>query len=302
MKKSVSPILPVILMLLTLMVALSGCVIVTPKQREAELKLKALTTDVATSKTNVAELREHVGATVAENTADLEALRTEQAKLFGVQEDLAYEIEGIRESLNLLSDTIQELENTMNTALIVPGEGVEGAEEPVTISTLKNDIDALTLKVAAMEGPGAAVITGAGAPKAADKPEPSALYMEGLDLIREDREFDKGLSIMQRFLSEYPDNELADNAQYWVGEVHYAKGDWGKAAIEFNKVTKKYPKGDKVAAALLKRGFSFEKLDMTDEAAITFKIIIKRFSKSPEAKNAKKHLKELEKKKPAAGK
>ncbi|MBI5599070.1 MAG: tol-pal system protein YbgF, partial [Deltaproteobacteria bacterium] len=126
-------------------------------------------------------------------------------------------------------------------------------------------------------------------------PDATTLYLEGLDLVRVNKDYEKGLQAFERFLSLYPDHELSDNAQYWIGEAYYATGDWEKAILEFNKVIKNYPKGDKVPAALLKQAFSFERLGAMKESGILLKKVIAEHPKSTEAEIAEKHLKEPDK-------
>src|SRR5262249_18343413 len=71
-----------------------------------------------------------------------------------------------------------------------------------------------------------------------------------------------GLAIMgfQEVITKFPDSELADNAQYWIGESYYAQKDYKKALQEFRKTVDVYPKGDKVPAAMLKSGLCLVQL------------------------------------------
>ena len=80
------------------------------------------------------------------------------------------------------------------------------------------------------------------------------------------------------------------NAQYWLGEIYYAKGDWEMAILEFDKVIKKYPNAEKAPASLLKQGFAFEKLGSTKEATVLLREVMDKYPKSSEASIAKKRL------------
>ena len=123
-------------------------------------------------------------------------------------------------------------------------------------------------------------------------PIPSVLYMEGYQQVI-DGDYVAGLETLKRFLSLFPNNEFSDNAQYWVGEAYYARGDWERAVLEFNRVIKDYPEGDKLPAALLKQAFSFERLGAKKEAGVLLKRLIEKYPKSDEAEKAKKQLKGL---------
>lgn len=94
------------------------------------------------------------------------------------------------------------------------------------------------------------------------------------------------------YLRRFPETEVSDNAQYWIGECAYVVGDFAGAIDAFQKVVQSYPKGDKVAAALLKTGISFARLRNMDEAKKYYRIVIQRFPKSDEARLARERLAE----------
>ena len=129
---------------------------------------------------------------------------------------------------------------------------------------------------------------------AGKRPDPADLYMEGLNLVRVEKNYVKGLEVFQRFLKLHPKSKLADNAQYWIGEIYYVQGQWEKAAIQFQKIKKNYPGSDKTAAALLKQGLSFEKLGEKESAISRMKKVVREFPDSEEARIARKRLKKLE--------
>ncbi len=59
------------------------------------------------------------------------------------------------------------------------------------------------------------------------------------------------------FFKQYPNTDFSDNAQFWIGETYYAKKDYEKAILEYEKVMAKYPEGDKVPAACSSRPLPF---------------------------------------------
>jgi tol-pal system protein YbgF len=94
----------------------------------------------------------------------------------------------------------------------------------------------------------------------------------------------------QTLLKTYPDTEVADNAQYWIGESYYGTGDFANAIVEFQKVLDNYPKGDKVPAAMFKMGLCQARLKQTAESQKTYRALIQKYPKSPEAALAKERL------------
>jgi len=97
----------------------------------------------------------------------------------------------------------------------------------------------------------------------------------------------------REFLKRAPASELADNAQYWVGEAFYAQRDFDQAVQEFLKVKEGYPRGDKLPAALLKVGYSFIQLGDRASARRYLKQVTDQFPNSDEAGLAKSKLRGL---------
>jgi tol-pal system protein YbgF len=92
------------------------------------------------------------------------------------------------------------------------------------------------------------------------------------------------------FLRRSPASDLADNAQYWIGECYYAQRDYNLAIQEFLKVQESYPRGDKVSAALLKTGFSFLALEDRASARRYLNQVVEQFPNSEEAVSARNKL------------
>src|SRR5262247_651869 len=65
--------------------------------------------------------------------------------------------------------------------------------------------------------------------------------------------FDLAMSEFKQYVEIYPTSELADNAQYWIGEILYAQKKLPAAVAELEKVATMSPNGDKAPVALYKR-------------------------------------------------
>ena len=121
------------------------------------------------------------------------------------------------------------------------------------------------------------------------------MYQKALDLVHKS-DFLTAVASFRTFLKTYSKSDLADNAQYWIGECYYALKDFQKAIKEFQVVAEKYPKSDKVAGATLKQGFSFAELGMLEEAKTFLSTVMKNYSGSDEAVKAKEKLDRMEQK------
>jgi len=97
----------------------------------------------------------------------------------------------------------------------------------------------------------------------------------------------------REFLTQFPESEFADNAQYWLGEVFYAQQDFPQAIENFQKVIKNYPTGDKVPAALLKTGYCYLKLGSDTTGKNYLRKVVQDYPNSEEASLARTRLANL---------
>lgn len=103
------------------------------------------------------------------------------------------------------------------------------------------------------------------------------------------RDFAGAEQSLRAFVETYPEDELAGNAQYWLGETFYVRDDFGTAARAFAAGFQRYPNSSKAPDNLLKLGMSLAALDRTDDACITLKKLADEYPKAPA--NIKKRAK-----------
>ena len=102
--------------------------------------------------------------------------------------------------------------------------------------------------------------------------------------------YDLAISEFRQYVETYPTSEMADNAQYWIGEAYYAKKQFNEAIAEFDKVALLFPKGDKVAGARFKKAMALLDLGQTDAGRVELQAIIKLYPRSNEAVLARQQL------------
>jgi len=86
--------------------------------------------------------------------------------------------------------------------------------------------------------------------------EEEPIYQRALTLLRE-RQYNESIKDFQEILTRYPQSKYADNAQYWIGEAHYALREFDRALDAFNRLLNSYPDSSKRAHALLKIGYVY---------------------------------------------
>ena len=102
------------------------------------------------------------------------------------------------------------------------------------------------------------------------------------------------------FLAKYPKDELAPNAQYWLGESWYAEKKWNEAIVEFQKVIKEHKNSDKVPDALVKIGMSFQAQGDCQNALLFFEETLQAHKGAPAAKVARERAAECHRRKKAS--
>lgn len=83
------------------------------------------------------------------------------------------------------------------------------------------------------------------------------------------------------FLKRYPSDKLAGNAQYWLGESHFVRGDYKSAAGAFLKGYQSYAENAKAPDSLLKLAMSLDRLGQKDAACASFSELNSRFPSAP---------------------
>ncbi len=126
---------------------------------------------------------------------------------------------------------------------------------------------------------------GAAPPAATAGPDPTQLYDQANQDLTQGR-YTMALSGFREFVTRFPTLDLADNAQYGIGECFFAQSKFDSAAVAYAAVDAQYPKGDKAPAALYKRALSEEKLGRTADARAHLADLVKRFPLSGEAQLA----------------
>jgi tol-pal system protein YbgF len=120
-------------------------------------------------------------------------------------------------------------------------------------------------------------------------PPPEQLYNDAL------RDYNAGKNDLAaqefaQYVQVYGNTDLAGNAQFYLGEIDYRRGNFAAAVSDYNKVLDQYPGGNKGAAAQLKKGFALLELGQRDAGVQELRSLISRYPKSPEAVQARERL------------
>ncbi len=192
-------------------------------------------------------------------------------------------------------------------------------ETNVRINTLSQEMDALRNTIAQMQA--AAMAAAAGQtpvdPNAPDAPlpagaPPSVPSLPSAAGVSPTRMYETAfadyasgqwtlaISGFEGFLKTFPKSELADEAQFYIGETHYAAGRFQDAINAYNQVIQNHAGTNAVPDAHYKRGMAQDRLGQTDAARASWELVIKDFPETDAARMAKQNLDRLSTRKPGA--
>ncbi len=97
-------------------------------------------------------------------------------------------------------------------------------------------------------------------------------------------QYDKALDSLAAFLVRWPEHPYANNAMYWRGECYFARGDYRRAAEQFEGVVARFPAGAKAPDALLKLGMSQQRLGDATKAKDSFDRLTQLYPQSDAAR------------------
>jgi len=95
-------------------------------------------------------------------------------------------------------------------------------------------------------------------------------YDYAFGLLR-NSDYDNATKAFQAFLQQHPQDPLAGNSAFWLGQIEFAQGHYDQAAPIFLDAYRKYPKSAKAAESLLKVGVSMGNLGKKAEACAALK-------------------------------
>ncbi len=212
----------------------------------------------------------------------------------GVMRNLA---EQNTDNLNKMAETVTRLERALTEQSGQTGDKVE--QVSVQVQALQDSLDEIKARIARLaqqleEMKAAQTNIGAAPPgnPPADAPPSDSLYKNALTDYNAGRH-DLAMQQFQDYLKYYPNTELAGNAQFYVADLEYRQRNYQAAVTGYDRVIEQYPEGNKVRAALLKKGFALLELGQRDQGVSALRTLTSRYPRSAEANSARERLRKL---------
>lgn len=107
-------------------------------------------------------------------------------------------------------------------------------------------------------------------------------YNHAFRLLNQSR-YEDAAHYFETFAHEYPKDPLIGNAYYWLGETHYIRRDYVKAADNFRQGFEVLPGGPKAADNLLKLSMSLSAMQKNKEACVVLDQLLVKFRETSTA-------------------
>ena len=195
----------------------------------------------------------------------IQALREENARLRGQVETLVFELDSAKKRQQDFYVDLDGRLRKLETHATPPAEtGTEGA----------------------MPAQGEV----APKPPAADPAAEARDYEAALNLFKTNKLKDAA-SAFEAFGKNHPDSTLAPNAQYWLGNTHYAQRDCKKSIDAHKAMVAKWPQHAKAPDSLVGIATCQQELGDAKGARATLETVLAKYPSSPAAATAKQRLK-----------
>lgn len=120
--------------------------------------------------------------------------------------------------------------------------------------------------------------------------EIEADYGAALAKLRTEDKPNEALALFEAFRLNHPQSGLVDNAQYWIGECHFAAKAYDRAIAAFDVLARDHARSPKVPDGWLRSAEAWRALGDATRANKLLEKIIETYPKSDAAKSARSQL------------
>ena len=122
--------------------------------------------------------------------------------------------------------------------------------------------------------------------------DPETAYSQAYMKYKEG-DYDSAVNLFRVYLKNFSQAEKADDAVFWIAESLAAQGKLAEALTEYDNILTKYPGGDKVASARLKKGMALLQMERRQEGVEVLKSVVSLHPNTQESETAKVELARL---------
>lgn len=176
-------------------------------------------------------------------------------------------------------------------------------ETNVRLSSLSQEVEALRVAQYAAPQPGAVAQPGGeatpGQPPPPTSPPPLGPGLSPQRIFDQSRgdyyagNWSLAIAGFETYIKTFPRADLADDAQYYIGETHYSSGKFREAIAAYDRVIANYPDSNTLPDVYYKRGLSYNSLGQIPQARESFEFVVKNYGDSDAGRLARQALDRL---------
>jgi tol-pal system protein YbgF len=191
---------------------------------------------------------------------------------------LTTQVQQLSEQVRSMGGTARRAETVAAPPSVAAAPPVPTGFGPVTVSPVRAEAGDGSAGTAGLGGDvsAAPLPPVAAAAPAGDGASPKQMYETAYGYLLQ-QDYGAAEAAFDEFLKRYPSDTLAGNAQFWLGESHFVRGQYKPAASAFLKGYQNYAKSSKAPDSLLKLAMSLGRLGQKDAACSSFAELNTRF-------------------------
>jgi tol-pal system protein YbgF len=265
----------------------------------ALLGAAALSSVACVTSSDVEKLQSQI-ADLQEQVVQVKRTSSSKEEVQNVNKTIAEQTQMLLKSNATLVAKVDQIEDKMQSG--------QGAVEQVhnrldrmarQLTQTQHDVDALKAEIAQAAAAQANPAPPATSGSELTVPSPAAPAEDPMQVYQSAyRDYQRGnydlaIAGFRDFAASNPNSELSGNAAYWIGESLYSQKKYREAIQQFDSVVTRYPKSDKVAGALLKKGYGYIALGEKSQGIVQLQYVVHEHPTSAEAALARQKLKSL---------
>ncbi|HEU4565947.1 MAG TPA: tol-pal system protein YbgF [Gemmatimonadaceae bacterium] len=241
---------------------------------------------------------------------DLRATRAEQARADSATrarlDELIAAVRASNDSVRALGERVTRMQGDLRGDLFSMGQQIINIQELTGQSqrrlqelraSLEERAQQAGVAMPAAAGPAAQPAPGAAPGAAAPAPSggtpgPNSLFQASLDQLRRGSA-GAARAGFEELLRQYPTSDVADDAQFYLGEALSAEGNAAAADSAYAAVPARFPSSSRAPTAMYKRATLLEKGGNTAAARAVLNDLVAKYPRSDEAALARERLRTL---------
>ncbi|MDQ1692711.1 MAG: hypothetical protein QOH85_246 [Acidobacteriaceae bacterium] len=213
------------------------------------------------------------------------ASQNENQQLSGQMQALNDSVDELKTRIGKLDATLQSMQAQLQN---VQNQPATGAGNPATAPG-PNGTAGGTPSGPAAPGPAASSPGSGVGPGAAAVPPLQQTYQAGLRDYNSAK-YELANTEFSDVAKYYPQDDLAGNAHFYMGEIAYRQGKYAQAIKHYDVVIEQFAGNPKAPAAQLRKGESLMESQQREAGAQELRSLIQRYPQTPEAAEARSRL------------